>query len=176
MLVFMSDLWYNESNGDLTVYELNRYYGGRAIMNIAFLAHDTKKELITQLCISYEQILSEHSLYATAPTANVISEDTNLQFYRFLSGYAGGDVQIAARVAYDEIDLVIFFIDHKDPASKDPGVATLLRYCDIHNVPIATNIASAEVLIHGLEHGDFGWRDIIKEQNKTDNKHAADDK
>ena len=134
-------------------------------MNIALIAHDSKKELITQLCISYEQILSQHSLFATAPTANVICENTNLEIYRFLSGYSGGDVQIASRVAYDEIDLVIFFIDHLDSASKDLDVSILLRSCDVHNVPIATNIATAEVLIHGLEHGDFGWRDIIHAKN-----------
>lgn len=130
-------------------------------MNIAFIAQNSKKEQMVQLCIAYEQILSQHNLFATSPTANIISENTNLKFYRFLSGYTGGVVQIASRVSYNEMDLVFFFIDHLDKASKEYDVASLLRMCDVHNVPIATNMATAEVLIHGLNHGDLAWRDIV---------------
>ncbi|MGN0181520.1 MAG: methylglyoxal synthase [Candidatus Ornithomonoglobus sp.] len=131
-------------------------------MNIAFIAHDNKKELIVQLCIAYEDILSRHNLFATAPTANVIMRNSSLKVHKFLSGYDGGDVQIASRVAYGEIDLVIFIMDHDDNCANDSDVSVLMRQCDIHNVPIATNTATAEVMIHGLEHGDFAWRDIIR--------------
>lgn len=138
-------------------------------MNIAFIAHDNKKEQMVQLCIAYERIFAQHSLYATSPTANIICENTGLQVYRFLSGYAGGDVQIAARVVYNEIDMVIFLIDHNDSASKDSDVSALLRACDMNNIPLATNIASAEVLIHGLEHGDLGWREIVNPKKRKRN-------
>ncbi|MGN0164339.1 MAG: methylglyoxal synthase [Candidatus Ornithomonoglobus sp.] len=131
-------------------------------MNIAFIAHDNKKELIAQLCTAYEDILSKHNLFATAPTANVIMKNSGLKVRKFLSGYDGGDVQIASRVAYGEIDLVIFIMDHDDDCANDSDVSVLMRQCDIHNVPIATNIATAEIMIHGLEHGDFAWRDIIR--------------
>ena len=136
-------------------------------MNIAFIAHNSKKELLVELCIAYEKVLAQHNLFATGPTANVISENTSLKVYRFLSGYDGGDVQISTRERYNEIELVLFFIDHNDPAATDNDVAVLLRSCDSMNVPIATNLATAEVLIHGLENGDFMWRDIIHEKKPS---------
>ncbi|MDD6762308.1 MAG: methylglyoxal synthase [Clostridiales bacterium] len=131
-------------------------------MNIALIAHDSKKELMVQLCIAYEGILSKNSLFATSPTANIIMKNTGLTVHKFLPGYDGGGVQIASRVAYGEIDLVIFILDHDDNGAMDSDVSVLMRQCDIHNVPIATNIATAEVMIHGLEHGDFAWRDILR--------------
>lgn len=130
-------------------------------MNIAMVAHNNKKELLVQFCIAYKGILSQHSLYATGTTAKVVSENTGLNIYKFLPGSEGGDQQIGARVAYNEIDLVIFFRDPLDAASYEPDVSYLLRLCDMHNIPIATNGATAEVLIHGLERGDFAWRDIV---------------
>lgn len=134
---------------------------GGDFMNIALIAHGGKKESIIQFCIAYEEILKQHILIATSPTANVIMQNSNLRPFRVLSGYSGGDVQIASRVAYDEIDLVVFLIDHEDEWANDTDVSILLRQCDIHNVPVATNIATAEVLIRGLQQGDFGWREII---------------
>lgn len=131
-------------------------------MNIALIAHDGKKESIIQFSIAYEEILKRHVLIATSPTASVIMRNTNLKVYNVLSGYYGGDVQIASRIAYNEIDLVIFLLDHDDPMASDRDVSILLQQCDIHNIPVATNIATAEVLIRGLQQGDFEWRDIIK--------------
>lgn len=136
-------------------------------MNIAFIAHDSKKELLVQLCIAYEGTLSEHNLFATMPTANVIMRNTNLSVHCFLSARDGGNEQISARVAYGEIDLVIFMIDHEDAAAEDADVYALLRQCDANNVPIATNTAAAEVMIHGLENGDFAWRDIVRQTEKN---------
>lgn len=130
-------------------------------MNIALVAHDKKKELMVQFCIAYKGILEKHVLYATGTTGKIVSENTGLNVYRFLSGSQGGDQQIGARIAYNEIDLVLFFRNPLDAASYEPDVFSLLRLCDNNNIPIATNAATAEVLIHGLERGDLDWRDIV---------------
>ncbi len=130
-------------------------------MNIACIAHDKKKELMVQFCIAYKGILEKHSLYATDNTGRVIAENTGMSVYRFLSASQGGEQQIAARVAYNEIDLVLFFRDPITPQSFEPDVANLLKLCDMHNIPVATNLATAEVLIHGLERGDMDWRNIV---------------
>ena len=130
-------------------------------MNIALVAHDKKKELMVQFCIAYKGILKDHVLYATGTTGKLVSENTGLDVYRFLSGSQGGDQQIGARIAYNEIDLVLFFRNPLDAASYEPDVFSLLRLCDNNNIPIATNAATAEVLIHGLERGDLDWRDIV---------------
>jgi methylglyoxal synthase len=130
-------------------------------MNIALIAHDKKKELIVQFCIAYKGILEKHALYATATTGKLIIENTKMKVYRFLSGAQGGDQQIAARISYNEIDLVLFFRDPLTPENYETDIASIIRLCDAHNIPIATNIATAEVLIHGLERGDLDWRDIL---------------
>ena len=113
-------------------------------MNIALMAHDSKKELMVQFCIAYSGILSHHNLCATGTTGKMVAEATGLEIFRFLSGAHGGDQQIASRIACNEIDLLLFF-----------------RLCDVHNIPVATNIATAEALIHALERGDLDWRDIV---------------
>ncbi len=131
-------------------------------MNIALIADDAKKELMVQFCIAYCGILSRYNLCATGTTGKLVSEATGLDIVSFMSGPQGGDEQIAARISCDEIDLVLFF---RDPmASKDHEIAelSLLRLCDVHCIPIATNIATAEVLIHGLERGDLDWREVMK--------------
>lgn len=130
-------------------------------MNIAFIAHDKKKELMIQFCIAYKGIIEKHSLFATDNTGKMITENTGLNVYRFLSGSQGGDQQIGARVAYNEIDLVLFFRDPITPETYEPDVSSLLKLCDMHNIPVATNLATAEVLIRGLERGDMDWRDIV---------------
>ena len=131
-------------------------------MHIALTAHDAKKELMVQFCIAYCGILSRHSLCGTGTTGKMISEATGLKLQRFLSGPQGGDQQIAARISCNEIDLLLFFRDPLNPQSNDPSALNLLRLCDMHYIPVATNIATAEVLVHGLERGDLDWRDIVK--------------
>ena len=133
-------------------------------MEIAIIAHDMKKELMTQFCIAYCGILSKHHLFATATTAKYISEATGLDIDRLMSGDAGGEEQIASRVAYNEVDVLLFFKDTR-PESNNPIDNELLRMCDLYNIPVATNIATAEVLIHGLERGDLDWRDIVNPKN-----------
>ncbi len=130
-------------------------------MNIALIAHDAKKELMTQFCIAYCGILSKHNLCATGITGKLVAEATGLNVVRFLSGSQGGDQQIAARIGYNEIDLLLMFRDPLNRKPSEPNEENLLRLCDVHNIPVATNIATAEALIHSLERGDLDWRDIV---------------
>ena len=130
-------------------------------MNIAFIAHDMKKELMAQFCIAYKPILKNHTLFATGTTGGIIEEAAKLPVRKFLAGPQGGDQQIGARIAYNEIDLVLFFRDPLSPRADEPDVSEICKLCDIHNIPIATNVATAEVLIKGLERGDLDWRNIV---------------
>ena len=130
-------------------------------MNIGLIAHDSKKELMVQFCIAYCGIMSHHNLCSTGTTGKLIAEATGLNIKRFLSGSQGGDQQIASLIACNEIDLLLFFRDPLTPKAHEPNETTLLRLCDVHNIPMATNIATAEVLIHGLERGDLDWRMIV---------------
>ena len=131
-------------------------------MTIALIAHDAKKEIMVQFCIAYCGILSKHDLVATGSTGKFVSEATGLDIIQFLGGSQGGSQQIAARIGCNEIDLLLLFRDPLNPRPNDPDESVLLRLCDVHNIPVATNIATAEVLIHGLERGDLDWRDIVK--------------
>lgn len=130
-------------------------------MNIALIAHDTKKELMVQFCIAYCGVLSKHNLCATGTTGKMVAEATGLNVQRYLSGSQGGDQQIAARISCNEIDLLLFFRDPISVKPHEPNDMNLLRLCDLHNIPVATNIATAEALIHSLERGDLDWRDIV---------------
>ena len=130
-------------------------------MNIALIAHDTKKELMVQFCIAYCGILSKHNLCATGTTGKMVAEATGLNVQRYLSGSQGGDQQIAARISCNEIDLLLFFRDPISVKPHEPNDMNLLRLCDVHNIPVATNIATAEALIQALERGDLDWRDIV---------------
>ena len=134
-------------------------------MNIALIAHNQKKELMVQFCIAYKGILSKHKLFATGTTGGLVVEATGLDVHCFLSGPQGGDQQIGAHIAYDEIDLVLFFRDPLTAQPHEPDVSALFRLCDVHNIPLATNVATAEVLIHGVERGDLAWRDIVNPKN-----------
>lgn len=131
-------------------------------MTIALIAHDAKKELMVQFCIAYCGILSRHNIVATGTTGKAVAEATGLDITRFLSGTQGGAQQIAARIGCDEIDLLLLFRNPLDPKPDEPDETALLRLCDVHNIPVATNIATAEMLIHGLERGDLDWREIVK--------------
>ena len=136
-------------------------------MEIAIIAHDNKKELMTQFCIAYCGILSKHHLFATATTAKYISEATGLQINKLLSGDHGGDQQIASRVAYNEIDVLLYFRDTRPDARPSPAEIDLLRMCDLYNIPVATNIAMAEVVITALDRGDLDWREIVNPHSAT---------
>ena len=131
-------------------------------MNIALIAHDAKKEMMVQFCIAYCGILSRHDLCSTATTGKMVSEATGLSIQRFLSGPQGGGQQIAARIGYDEIDMLLLFRDPLNPDPENNDDLSLLRLCDMHHIPVATNLATAEMLIHSLERGDLDWRDNLR--------------
>ena len=135
-------------------------------MNIALIAHDKKKELMVQFCIAYSGILAKHNILATGVTGKMVAEATGLKVHRFYAGSQGGDQQIAARLQYNEIDMLLFFRDPITAKANEPSAANLLRLCDENNIPVATNIATAEVLIHGLERGDLDWRDIVNPKKR----------
>ena len=131
-------------------------------MNIALIAHDEKKELMVQFCIAYCGVLSRIILSATGTSVYWGAQGTCLPIQNFLAGSQGGSQQIAARIACNEIDMLLFFRDPLNPKPNEPNDMNMLRLCDMHNIPVATNIATAEVLIHGLERGDLDWRNILK--------------
>jgi methylglyoxal synthase len=135
-------------------------------MNIAIIAHDSKKELMVQFCIAYCGILSRHTICSTGTTGKLVSEATGLEIQRFLSGRQGGDQQIAARIACNEIDLLMFFRDPLSPKPHEPNEMNMLRLCDVHNIPLATNIATGEVLVRALDRGDFDWRNIVNPKHR----------
>ena len=134
-------------------------------MNIAFMAHDNKKELMVQFCTAYAGILSRHSLYATNTTGHMVAEATGLNVHCFLSYAHGGSQQIGARIAYDEFDMVLFFSDPNSDAMQS-DVPYISCLCDQHNIPFASNIATAEMLILGLSRGDLDWRLIVNPRSR----------
>ncbi|MER2257527.1 MAG: methylglyoxal synthase [Priestia megaterium] len=131
-------------------------------MKIALIAHDKKKNDMVQFTTAYQAILQEHSLFATGTTGTRISEATGLKVHRFQSGPLGGDQEIGALIAQNEMDMVIFFRDPLTAQPHEPDISALMRLCDVYEVPLATNMGTAEILIHGLERGDLHWRSIIK--------------
>ena len=135
-------------------------------MEIAIIADDKKKELMTQFCIAYCGILCKHNLCATGITGKYISEATGLEIERLMTGDHGGEQQIASRIAYDEIDVLLNFRGtNPDSIYENQGI-DLINMCDRHNVPVATNIATAEVIITALERGDLDWRNFINPKSE----------
>ena len=129
-------------------------------MRIALIAHDSRKELMAQFCTAYVRILSENELIATGVTGKVVREATGLPVHCLYAGARGGAEQIAAMIACGEVDMLLFFRDPIGARPDEPNAVTLLRLCDMHTIPVATNIATAEVLIHGLERGDLAWIEL----------------
>lgn len=132
------------------------------MLNIALIAEDPKKELMIQFCMAYCGVLAKHNVCATTTTAKLVSDVTGLEIERLLPGNQGGDEQISARVSYNEIDLVLYFRDPITVSSYDASIHSIVRLCDLHNIPIATNVATAEMLILGLDRGDLDWRMVVK--------------
>ena len=132
-------------------------------MNIALIAHDAKKKLMQNFCIAYRGILSKNDLYATGTTGRLIEEVTNLNVHKFLAGHLGGEQQIGAQIEHNQMDLVIFLRDPLTSKNHEPDVNNVVRLCDMHNIPLATNLATAELLIKSLDRGDLEWREMYKE-------------
>lgn len=131
-------------------------------MNIGFIAHESKKKLLQNFCIAYRGILSRHELFATGTSGRLIEEATNLSVHKLLAGHVGGEQQMASMIEQNEMDLIIFLRDPYDPKKHDPDANKVLRLCDTHIIPLATNLASAELLIKSLDRGELDWREIYK--------------
>ncbi|ACA39567.1 methylglyoxal synthase [Lysinibacillus fusiformis] len=134
-------------------------------MKIALIAHDRKKDNLVQFAIAYKEILLEHSLYATGTTGQRVIEATGLEVTRFRSGPLGGDQQIGAMIANNDMDMVIFFRDPLTAQPHEPDVSALIRLCDVYQVPLATNMGTAEILLKGLQEGFVDWRLIQERRN-----------
>ncbi len=131
-------------------------------MNIGLIAHDAKKKLMQNFCIAYRGILSKHDIYATGTTGRLIEEVTNLNIHKYLAGHLGGEQQLGSQIEHNEIDLVIFLRDPLTKKVHEPDVSNVFQLCDTHNIPLATNVATAELLIKALDRGDLDWREILK--------------
>lgn len=131
-------------------------------MNIALIADEKKKELMVQFCIAYAGVLAKHSICATATTGRLIEGATGLSIHKLLSGPQGGADQIAARISYNEVDVVLYFRDPSTTDAYNNERANVMRLCDVHNIPVATNIATAEVIIMALDRGDLDWIELMK--------------
>jgi len=135
-------------------------------MEIALIAHDRKKELLAQFCIAYTEILKKHNLCATATTAKYVADSTGLRIERLLIGDFGGEQQVVSRISCNEIDCLLCFRDTSENSAHDESIQTMLRLCDVHNIPFATNIATAEALIRAIDSGDFDWREFVNPMYK----------
>lgn len=132
-------------------------------MKIALIAHDRKKPLMIKLTTAYKAILKKHELFATGTTGGKITEATGLKVHRFKSGPLGGDQQIGAMISEDQLDLVIFLRDPLAAQPHEPDVTALIRLSDVYEIPLATNIGTAEVLLRGLEAGFLDFRTVVHE-------------
>jgi len=135
-------------------------------MNIALIAHDNKKKLMENLCIAYRHILLKHNLYATETTGRLVQEASDLQVHSFLAGHLGGVEQIGSQIAYNKVDLIIFLRDALYQWSHNTDDSLIFKLADTHNIPIASNLATAEALILALDRGDLDWREIVRESEQ----------
>ena len=131
-------------------------------MNIALVAHDNKKKLMENLCVAYRHILSKHRLHATGTTGQLVEDATGLQVRKYLAGHLGGGQQMGAQIALNDLDLVIFLRDPLHQKQYEPDIMSVLKLCDVHNIPLATNLATAEALLLSLDHGDLDWRNNVR--------------
>ena len=131
-------------------------------MNIGLIAHDAKKKLMQNFCIAYRGILNKHELYATGTTGRLIEEVTNLTVHKYIAGHLGGEQQLGSQIENNDIDMVIFLRDPLHPKNHEPDINNIFTLCDTHNIPLATNLATAELLIHSLDRGDLDWREFYK--------------
>ncbi|WP_273852283.1 methylglyoxal synthase [Guptibacillus spartinae] len=136
-------------------------------MKIALIAHDKKKDDLVRFTLAYKMILDPHSLYATGTTGKRIIDETGLNVHRYQSGPLGGDQQIGAMIAENDMDAVIFFRDPLTAQPHEPDITALIRLCDVYDIPLATNMGSAEILVHALARGELDWREIVHGRNNT---------
>ena len=139
-----------------------RLYGEVVFLKIGLVAHDSKKILMQNFCIAYRAILAKNEVFATGTTGRLVEEATNLPIYKYLAGHLGGEKQLGSQIENNDIDLVIFLRDPFSPKPHEPDVNNAMRLCDMHNIPLATNLATAELLILSLDRGDLDWREMYK--------------
>lgn len=131
-------------------------------MNVGLIAHDAKKKLMQNFCIAYRGILCKHDLYATGTTGRLIEEVANLSIHKYLAGHLGGVQQLGAQIEHNQMDMVIFLRDPLTQKMHEPDVNNIIRLCDTYNIPLATNLATAELLIRALDRGDLEWREMYR--------------
>lgn len=131
-------------------------------MKVGLIAHDEKKRLMQDLCVAYKPILRRHELFATETTGRLVEEATGLRVHKFLSGHIGGMEQFGAALEENTLDMVIFLRDPEHVKSHDLSMSDVVRLCDVHNIPIATNIATSELLILALDRGDLEFREAYR--------------
>ena len=131
-------------------------------MNVGLIAHDAKKKLMQNFCVAYRSIFAKHVLFATGTTGRLIEEVTGLSIHKYLAGHLGGKQQLGSDIEQNKIDLIIFLRDPLTPKNHEVDVNSIARLCDIHNIPLATNLASAELMVKALDRGDLEWRDLYK--------------
>ncbi|MDO5590515.1 MAG: methylglyoxal synthase [Lachnospiraceae bacterium] len=131
-------------------------------MNIGLIAHDSKKTLMQNFCIAYRGILGRHYLFATGTTGRLIEEVTNLSIHKYLAGSLGGQQQLGAQIAQNDIDALIFLREPNAPKPNDPDLNDVIRMCDTYNIPLATNLATAELIILSIDRGDLDWREMYR--------------
>ncbi len=131
-------------------------------MNIGLIAHDNKKKLMENLCIAYRHIMCKHELYATGTTGRLVEEAANLVVHKYLSARLGGEQQMGAQISNNDVDVMIYLRDPVSMQDYESEVNSITRLCDIHNIPLATNLASAEVLLLALDRGDLDWRNVVR--------------
>ena len=132
-------------------------------MNIALVAHDNKKILMENLCIAYRYILNKHTLFATGSTGALVEEPANLTVNKYLAGHLGGEQQLGSQIINNDIDLLIFLRDPSYAKDYEDDINSIMRLCDTHNIPLASNLATAEALLLTLDRGDLDWREIMKQ-------------
>ena len=139
-------------------------------MNIGLIAHDAKKTLLQNLCIAYRSVLAKHTLYATGTSGRLVEEATGLNVRKYLAGHVGGVQQMGSQIEQNDLDLVIFLRDPEQPKQHEPDVHRIIRLCDVHSIPLATNLATAEMLIKSLDRGEMDWRESTGETTNTTEK------
>lgn len=130
-------------------------------MKIALIAHDEKKPEIVRLATAYQVILQKQTLFATGHTGKLIAEATGLKIQRFNSGPLGGDQEVGALIAKNQMDLIIFLRDPLTAQPHEPDVNALIRLADVYQIPLATNVGTAEVLLRGLAAGFMNFRSLV---------------
>ena len=131
-------------------------------MNIGLIAHDAKKKLMQNFCIAYRGILNKHNLFATGTTGRLIEEVANVSVHKYLAGHLGGIQQLGAQIEHNQLDMVIFLRDPLTKKMHEPDVNNIIHLCDTYNIPFATNLATAELLIMALDRGDLDWREMYR--------------